>query len=184
MFGIEVSFKDICYEHDKCYYTPDSDAEECNLSLEASLRARCESEISSQEINAFDILTSGVSRVTVLTTCYAKADAIALGVIGGQAVGGYHKIAQQKQKAYRDRVVAYLSSTQSSGFGPDIAGTIPPGTPITIRDDVPPTLQERLKSIPPGGTLLLSAREYRETLRINQWIRIESYGGTARIGVR
>jgi hypothetical protein len=106
--NINISFKDICSEHDKCYYTLGTSPWGCNKPFEAALRSRCEKEISNHAFHGMDIVTLGMSRANTLAACYAKAAAISSAVIGTQ--NKYHKEAQEAQKEYEERVGNHIST--------------------------------------------------------------------------
>lgn len=110
ILNINISFRDICDKHDKCYYTLGTTPWECNKPFEERLRARCEREISNHAITGVDILTGGTSRASILATCYAKAESISLAVIGAQSDA--HNNAQETQKKYNVRVKSYLQTME------------------------------------------------------------------------
>jgi hypothetical protein len=116
LFNITISFADICNTHDRCYYTLGTRAWECNEAFTIGLRRHCEREISAHALNGWDVVTFGASTATVLQTCYTKAKAMAVGVIGAQAI--CHPKAQRLQQEYLDRVDAYLEEMQAKATPP------------------------------------------------------------------
>jgi hypothetical protein len=111
LFNINISFTDICNAHDRCYYTLGTTPSECNEPFESGVRARCEKAIADHAENGWDVATLGASRATALETCYTKAEAMAVAVIGAQKL--FHLVAQKREQNYLDKVNAYVEQEQA-----------------------------------------------------------------------
>lgn len=114
LFGITISFTGVCNAHDRCYYTLGTNARDCNQALQIGLRARCVEIIDDRMMMGWDMLTLGTLAATALETCYTKADAMAVGVIGAEAI--YHPKAQAMQAEYLARVDAYLETERAKAI--------------------------------------------------------------------
>lgn len=108
--AINISFKDICDEHDICYYTLNTGYRECNARLSERFRARCEREVSNHRLNGYDVFTFGASRAVILAACYTKGESIHAAVVGTQSI--YHTEAQESQKKYLQMVKDFVHESK------------------------------------------------------------------------
>jgi hypothetical protein len=113
--GYNFSFREPCNNHDRCYYTLGTTANQCNIKYTEELLRVCH-DGASQALKPQDILTGGSSRASAVNNCLARADVISKAVIAAQSK--YHLIAQNTQAKYLQEVDSYIANQRKPNPSP------------------------------------------------------------------
>jgi hypothetical protein len=108
--GYNFSFREPCNNHDRCYYTLGTDANDCNTRYRAELFQVCHNG-ASQPLKPQDFLTGGTSRAAAINNCLTRADFMSQAVFAAQQK--YHPEAQNTQADYLRAVNNYIANQSS-----------------------------------------------------------------------
>lgn len=123
----QFNFRDVCIQHDYCYYTLGTDAQVCNEDYAIGLKRECERGYT-YPLSSADFLSAGAIRLAAIQHCHAQAGTMITAVFTSQYI--FHADAQEMQRTYLGWVQAYVNSLTY------VAPTVPT---IPVAPIVPPT---------------------------------------------
>ncbi|AFZ16425.1 Group XII secretory phospholipase A2 precursor (PLA2G12) [Allocoleopsis franciscana] len=108
--GYNFSFKEVCNNHDRCYYTLGTRPENCNATFAVGLAEVCRDRATQlppdPKTFVIEVASAGMSRTNAIKNCYARAKIMSDAVIAAQYAS--HEEAQDRQKRYLRKVDEYV----------------------------------------------------------------------------
>jgi hypothetical protein len=112
--GYNFSFREVCNQHDHCYYTLGTRPEDCNSAFAMRLTKVCKDGETQLPRNITtgvgEVLSGGGSRANAIRNCYERAKHMSEVTIAVQYK--YHPAAQNIQKRYLRKVAEYIAASR------------------------------------------------------------------------
>ena len=106
--GYNFSFREVCNQHDRCYFTLGTRPDQCNVPFARNLKKVCHNGLEQKNRAGDRSLVLGVSPKKLLAyyACEERAKWMAEAVISAQQI--YHSQSQRIQQNYLNKVEQYL----------------------------------------------------------------------------